>query len=127
MALYFLYTRTQGNSNWTYSGYQLNVAGNSNSPGANGLLVQARTYNKSNPGQPGQWQAVSNASRTGNGTPNNPQNGDDLGLPSTMGPLTDLEGDGTYDSTGVTGMGAGYYTTQGSPKQDEGDWCATSN
>lgn len=126
MPLYYLYTWAEGVDNWTYSGYQLSIAGNSNGGGPNGLQVQARTYPKTQPPNPGQWNTVSGVSRSGNGNPDNPSTGDDLGLPSTIGNVNGLTGNGTYDSTGDGTLGAGYYTSEG-PQGDEGDWCATTN
>jgi hypothetical protein len=122
MPLYYLYTRAEGVSTWSYTGYQLSIAGNSN--GA--LQVQARTYPKTQPPNPGQWNTVTGASRSGNGNPDNPSNGDDMGLPATIGNVNGIEGDGTYNSTGDSTLGAGYYTSEG-PVGDEGDWCATTN
>jgi hypothetical protein len=126
MPIYNLYTR--GGAAWTYSGYQLNVAGKNNSTsGPNPLQVQARTYPNTTPPNPGQWTAVSGVSRSGSGNPDNPQNGDSLGLPATIGTLsTSITGNGTYSTTGDGTHGAGYYTTQG-PGGDLGDWCATSS
>jgi hypothetical protein len=120
MPLYYLYTRGAGSSTWTYSGWQLNVSGGTNS----GLNVQARTISQTSPPNPGQWQTVSGVSENGNGNPNSPQNGDTLTLPSTVGGVTNIAGNGTYASVGD--KGAGYYTSQGI-EGDEGDWCAGSN
>jgi hypothetical protein len=122
MPIYNLYTRRTGVAAWTYSGYQLQIAGNANS--GSGLNVQARTYPNVTPPNPGQWSTVSGATRSGNGNPNSPDNGDQLGLPATIGTITSLTGGGTYSSTGT--YGGGYYTTQG-PGGDVGDWCAGSN
>jgi hypothetical protein len=120
MPLYYLYTRSAGNPNWTYSGYQLNVTGSTNS----GLSVQARTYSQTPPPNPGPWLTVSGANETGNGNPNSPQDGDKLSLPSTVGGVSNVVGRGTYASSGD--KGAGYYTNLG-PEAEEGDWCAGSN
>lgn len=119
MPIYKLYTVVAGGA-WTYSGYKLQISGNANS--GNGLNVQSRL----DPPGTGPWNTVSGVSRSGNGNPNAPDNGDDLGLPATVGTVTDLVGDGTYSSTGDGTHGAGYYTSQG-PTADEGDWCATAN
>lgn len=125
MPLYFLYTRQPGNSAWNYTGYQLNVTGSQNSSGPNGLQVTARTYPKTTPPNPGAWNTITGVTRSGSGNPNSPANGDELGLPSTLLTVSSLTGDGTYDSTGDSTLGAGYYTSQG-PEGDEGDWCATA-
>jgi hypothetical protein len=122
MPIYKLYTESGGG--WVYSGYELQIAGNSNS--GSGLNVMARTDPNTTPPNPGQWSTVSGASRSGNGNPNNPSNGDNLGLPATIGTVTNIEGQGTYSSTGEGTHGAGYYTSQG-PIAQEGDWCAATS
>lgn len=119
MPIYNLYKRNPGG--WVYSGYQLQISGNANS--GNGLNVQARTYPNVTPPNPGQWSTVSGATRSGNGNPNAPDPGDELGLPGTIGTVS-VDGEGTYESSGD--KGAGYYTDQG-PEAEEGDWCAGSN
>ena len=120
MPLYYLYTRGVGTSAWNYSGWQLNVSGGTN----NGLNVQARTISQTTPPNPGQWQTVTGASQNGNGTPNSPQAGDTLSLPSSVGGVNNIVGGGTYATAGD--KGAGYYTTQ-RDTGEEGDWCAGSN
>jgi len=117
MPIYKLYTRPTGVTTWTYSGYTLQIAGNSN-----GVV---NVGSRLDPPGTGAWTAVSGATRSGNGNPNAPANGDDLGLPSTIGTVTNVTGDGTYSSIGDGTHGAGYYTTQGAAG-DEGDWCATA-
>lgn len=120
MPLYYLYTRSAGISAWTYTGWQLNVSGGTN----NAVNVQARTISQTPPPNPGQWQTVSGVSENGNGTPNSPQDGDTLSLPASVGGVNNIEGGGTYATTGD--KGAGYYTSQGTAGE-EGDWCAGSN
>lgn len=120
MPLYYLYTWQS--SAWTYSGYQLSIAGNANAQ----MIVMDRTTPKQPPPPPGQWNTITGPTRSGNGNPNAPANGDTLGLPATIGTLTNIEGSATYNSTGDSTLGAGYYTNHG-PTGDDGDWCAATN
>jgi hypothetical protein len=120
---YFLYTRPQGSTAWTYSGYQIKLSGNVQ----NSVVMHYRTYDKSNPPSGG-WNTPTGAGLgyNGNGNPDNPQNGDGLDLPSSIGNATNLTGGGDYDSAGSNNMGAGYYPG-GSPTGDDNDWCATTS
>src|SRR5262245_6217676 len=118
---YFLYTRPEGSTGWNYSGYQLKLSGHAQ----NNVVLHYREYDKSNPPSGG-WNTVAGpgSGYSGNGTPDNPQSGDDLDLPASVGTVANLAGSGGYGSTGD--YGAGYYPGD-SPKEDESDWCAGSN
>ena len=116
---YYLYTRSDTGS-WVYSGYVIRVTGQTN-PGTQ-VMAAACAYGQSPP--PGPWSVATGATRQGSGQPENPVNGDTLSLPTTVGGVNDIEGTGTYSTSGD--KGAGYYTDQG-PEQEEGDWCAGSN
>jgi hypothetical protein len=121
MPMYNLLFRNNGVLGNT--GIQLMVNGTS----ATSLQVQARTA-PSPPTPPGAWSDVSGATFTslnGQSTPNNPSDGDRLGLPSTVLTVDSISGAGTFTQNGDGTNGPGYYTTLG-PEKDEGDWCATA-
>ena len=77
MPTYNLLLRDTNNpGSWNNTGYQLHVSGSGNGQG--NLHVKYRNGNS------GQWNDLSGATRNGSGTPDSPQNGDTLGLPSSI-------------------------------------------
>jgi hypothetical protein len=120
MANDYYLSKKNGTGGYDYSGYQIQLAGNSN--GA--MVLKYRAATRGNPPNGG-WSApvTPPGTRTGNGSPDNPQVNDSLTPPGTIGPVSGLSGNASYATSGSNG--AGYYPNHG-PAQDDGDWCATT-